>query len=173
MHGCFASGGVEAPLDPAHPPHERTSDQGPDARCTAQGGGANGQERGELPAGEPVPSRVEGVTQGAGEAHPDVPLLQLSFHGDGFLKHQVRRMVGLLVRIGRGDEAEDAARLALCDREAFDRRRAPEAPAAGLWLEAVEFEEMRGGRLGSSGAACGRGVEPQHSTTQVGPSPPT
>ena len=51
-------------------------------------------------------------------------------------------MIGLLVRIGRGDETETAVALALQERGEFDRRRAPEAPAAGLWLERVDFERM-------------------------------
>lgn len=69
-------------------------------------------------------------------------LVQLQFVGAGFLKHQVRRLVGLLVRIGLGEEAEAdgtaAVRAALADAASFDRRRAPTAPAQGLWLESVE-----------------------------------
>ena len=34
------------------------------------------------------------------------PLVRVGFEGDGFLKHQVRRMVGALVRVGRGELAE-------------------------------------------------------------------
>ena len=65
---------------------------------------------------------------------------QLQFVGEGFLKHQVRRMVGLLVRIGLGKEGEpEAVRAALDEPATFDRRRAPTAPAEGLWLESVQL----------------------------------
>lgn len=59
------------------------------------------------------------------------------------MKHQVRRMVGLLARIGEGLEPEEAIHQALS--AGFDRRRASRAPAAGLWLEKVNFESMLGG----------------------------
>jgi tRNA pseudouridine38-40 synthase len=77
-----------------------------------------------------------------------VELLQFRFSGEGFLKHQVRRMVGLLVRIGRGLD-EPAATADATDPEGnsrFDPRRTVrheiEAPAAGLWLQAVDCEHM-------------------------------
>ena len=71
------------------------------------------------------------------------PLVRLRFEGDGFLKHQVRRMVGALVRVGRGDLAESVVAGALRD-PATPRpeicSRAFVAPARGLWLERVEFD---------------------------------
>ena len=56
------------------------------------------------------------------------------------LPSQVRRLVGLLVRIGLGEEEEpEVVRAALDEPGTFDRRRAPTAPAEGLWLECVEL----------------------------------
>ena len=49
-------------------------------------------------------------------------------------------MVGLLVRIGLGEEEEpEVVRAALDEPGTFDRRRAPTAPAEGLWLESVQL----------------------------------
>ena len=71
------------------------------------------------------------------------PLVRLGFEGDGFLKHQVRRMVGALVRVGRGELAESVVAEALRD-PATPRpeisSRAFIAPARGLWLERVDFD---------------------------------
>jgi tRNA pseudouridine38-40 synthase len=71
------------------------------------------------------------------------PLVRVGFEGDGFLKHQVRRMVGALVRVGRGDLAESVVADALRD-PATPRpevsSRAFRAPAHGLWLELVDFD---------------------------------
>jgi tRNA pseudouridine38-40 synthase len=61
----------------------------------------------------------------------------LTLHGDGFLRHMVRTIVGTLVEIGRGRwPAEYMAEL-LASR---DRRRAgPTAPAQGLFLVSVDY----------------------------------
>lgn len=82
-------------------------------------------------------------------------LIQMTFCGTGFLKHQVRRMVGLLVRIGQRLEGEDVVQLALEHGREFDKRRASEAPATGLWLDAVDFSNLCGSGLASS-ARCAR-----------------
>ena len=71
------------------------------------------------------------------------PLVRVGFEGDGYLKHQVRRMVGALVRVGRGELAESVVADALRD-PATPRpevsSRAFRAPAHGLWLERVDFD---------------------------------
>ena len=71
------------------------------------------------------------------------PLVRVAFEGDGFLKHQVRRMIGALVRVGRGELAESVVAEALRD-PATPRpeisSRAFVAPACGLWLERVDFD---------------------------------
>ena len=106
--GCFCAAAPAAPLAPT--------------ACTHCSG---------APDGAPAAAAAEAV------APPQ--LVQLQFVGAGFLKHQVRRLVGLLVRIGLGEEAElGVVRSALEDTATFDRRRAPTAPAEGLWLERVE-----------------------------------
>lgn len=46
------------------------------------------------------------------------------------------------MRVGLGEEPEIAVLQALQLAERFDRRRAPEAPAAGLWLESIEFGRL-------------------------------
>ena len=43
------------------------------------------------------------------------PLVRVGFEGDGFRKHQVRRMVGALVRVGRGELAESVVAEAIRD----------------------------------------------------------
>ncbi len=71
------------------------------------------------------------------------PLVRIAFEGEGFLKHQVRRMVGALVRVGRDELAESIVADALRD-PATPRpevsSRAFRAPAHGLWLERVDFD---------------------------------
>ena len=74
---------------------------------------------------------------------PAVTLLQIRLVGDGFLKHQCRRIVGLLVRIGRKEEPPEALFEAITQPLEFDRSRVLEAPACGLWLEAVDCDAMR------------------------------
>ena len=89
----------------------------------------------------------------AGELRPR--LLQMQFAGDGFLKHQVRRIVGLLVAIGQGIEDPGATSRATldpapklnvrgADHVADGTRRVLEAPATGLWLESVDCRSMLG-----------------------------
>jgi tRNA pseudouridine38-40 synthase len=59
--------------------------------------------------------------------------------GDGFLRHQVRIMVGTLVEVGRGRRPSSAVQQVL---EARDRQAAgPTAPGHGLTLVRVEYPE--------------------------------
>ena len=95
----------------------------------------------------PFVGRVSARASAAGTA--DVGrLVRFAFEGDGFLKHQVRRMVGLLVLVASERLPEDAV------RQALGEQRPPWvsgqsgvvdliAPPQGLWLEHVEVE-MRG-----------------------------
>ncbi|MEW6184664.1 MAG: tRNA pseudouridine(38-40) synthase TruA [Thermodesulfobacteriota bacterium] len=88
-------------------------------------------------------------TQGSEVAHTERTLFQtalsplpwggfrLRFKADGFLRHMVRNMVGLLIRVGRG-------RVSLRELEAIiqskDRSQAGEmAPAHGLYLRKVIY----------------------------------
>lgn len=64
------------------------------------------------------------------------------FRGDGFLRHMVRNLVGTLIQAGtdRLSTEQFAAILAAKDRKAAG----PTAPACGLFLEQVHYEEMAG-----------------------------
>ena len=65
----------------------------------------------------------------------------LDFLGDGFLRYQVRRMVGALLEVGSGERRVDDL------RDLLDRPRpgAPirTAPAVGLCLEHVYYRKNR------------------------------
>ena len=62
--------------------------------------------------------------------------LHLDFRGNGFLRHQVRIMVGTLVDVGRGRRGIDEVARAL---DARSRAAAgPTAPAHGLWLMSAD-----------------------------------
>lgn len=59
-------------------------------------------------------------------------------HGDGFLRHMVRIMVGTLVEVGRGHRPVAWIETVLASR---DRTQAgPTAPPAGLFLVSVDYE---------------------------------
>ena len=62
--------------------------------------------------------------------------LHFEFIGNGFLRYQVRNMVGTLIQIGHGQRAPDSipALLAACDR----KQAGVTAPSHGLWLVWVE-----------------------------------
>ncbi len=66
----------------------------------------------------------------------------LRFSGDGFLRHMVRNLAGTLIRVGTGRLTPEQFVAIL---EAQDRKEAsPTAPACGLFLEKVHYEEMAG-----------------------------
>lgn len=72
------------------------------------------------------------------------PLVTWEITGNGFLKQMVRNIMGLLVWAGQGKIAADAVPGILAARE----RRAlasPSAPAAGLTLTRVGYDEYVGG----------------------------
>ena len=85
--------------------------------------------------------------QGCSAAHPvrnlaaadvrtDQDEVRLDFEGHGFLRHQVRIMVGSLVAIGLGRQPPEWLEAVLSAR---DRTRAGRtAPARGLWLVRVD-----------------------------------
>jgi tRNA pseudouridine38-40 synthase len=66
-------------------------------------------------------------------------LIRITVEATAFLPHMVRNIVGALAAVGRGEWPVAAMRevLAAADR----RRAAPTAPAHGLTLEAVAYEE--------------------------------
>ena len=64
----------------------------------------------------------------------------LRFTGDGFLRHQVRNLAGTLIQMGSGRLSTEQFIAVLAAR---DRTKAgPTAPACGLFLEQVHYEEM-------------------------------
>lgn len=74
--------------------------------------------------------RIELVAQG--------PVVELVVEANAFLRHQVRRMTGLLVEVGRGRKtAADVADLMVGEVVVPARR----APPQGLFLEAVDYPE--------------------------------
>jgi len=67
-------------------------------------------------------------------------VLRFGFIADGFLRHMVRNLVGTVVEVGLGRRGPDDVRRVLAGR---DRRRAgPTAPAQGLVLVRVEYEDL-------------------------------
>jgi tRNA pseudouridine38-40 synthase len=73
-------------------------------------------------------------------------LIAFVFTADGFLTHMVRNLVGTLLAVGRGTFGPERITevLATCDR----RRAGPTAPASGLCLERVVYDESVGGASG-------------------------
>lgn len=68
--------------------------------------------------------------------------LRLVFEGDGFLYNMVRILTGTLLEIGRGERAPEDVTAILLSR---DRAQAgPTAPAQGLTLWSVEYEDTPG-----------------------------
>ena len=68
------------------------------------------------------------------------------FTADGFLTHMVRNLVGTLIEVGRGKFGPERVSEVLATK---DRRRAgPTAPAKGLCLERVVYDDALGGASG-------------------------
>ncbi len=64
-------------------------------------------------------------------------MLEILIHGNGFLYHMVRNIIGTLVNVGQGRISPEGFRVIL---EAKDRKKAsPTAPAQGLYLHSVEY----------------------------------
>jgi tRNA pseudouridine38-40 synthase len=93
-------------------------------------------------AGSSVNSTERVIFQAAIEA-PDAHHLVFSFEANGFLKHMVRNLVGTLVEVGKGrfTPSEFLGILASKDR----RRAGMTAPAHGLYLVSVRYDEIAGG----------------------------
>lgn len=64
-------------------------------------------------------------------------ILIITFTGNGFLRYQVRNMVGILIRIGENKLTKEQLSeiLLSCDRTKSEKT----APACGLYLEKVDF----------------------------------
>lgn len=63
--------------------------------------------------------------------------IEITFEGNGFLRYQVRNMVGILIRVGENKlSAKDVEKIL----ESKDRRQSGKtAPAVGLYLTKVEY----------------------------------
>jgi len=68
-------------------------------------------------------------------------LLEFEFRANAFLPHQVRRMVGALVELGRGRIGEE--QIAAWLREPRPGAAGPAAPPEGLCLVDVAYAELR------------------------------
>ena len=66
--------------------------------------------------------------------------IAITFRGSGFLRYQVRNMVGILLQVGQNKiSTEDVEKiLASCNREKSGKT----APAEGLYLTKVEYNEI-------------------------------
>ena len=65
----------------------------------------------------------------------------ITFRGNGFLRYQVRNMVGILLQVGQNKiSTEDVEKILLdCDRTKSGKT----APAEGLYLTKVEYHEIQ------------------------------
>jgi tRNA pseudouridine38-40 synthase len=92
-----------------------------------------------------VDDRVRTITEARLTA-PRPGLIAFVFTADGFLTHMVRNLVGTLLAVGRGRIGPERITEVLVTG---DRRLAgPTAPASGLCLERVVYDESLGGTSG-------------------------
>ena len=125
---------VKEPLDAARMRHAAGAFVGMrDFRSFAAEGGRD--------EGEPPPSTL--VLVDHLEIIDEGELLLVSIQGSHFLWKMVRRMVGVLVEIGRGEMPPDAIRTMLTDGSSAPARLT--APPSGLFLERVYYEGDRQG----------------------------
>ncbi len=89
------------------------------------------------PAASPIEDKVRTVA--VSELREDGTRLEYRVIGEGFLRHMVRTLVGTLILVGRG--RIDAGSIPHIIRERDRRRAGPVAPARGLTLEQVFYEE--------------------------------
>lgn len=67
-------------------------------------------------------------------------ILDVIFQGRSFMHHQVRNMMGTLIKIGKGKWAPEKIQFLI---EKKDRNLAgPTAPAAGLYLEKIDYKSI-------------------------------
>jgi tRNA pseudouridine38-40 synthase len=90
----------------------------------------------------PASSTVRTIYSSVWELRPSEAgaILVYRVRGNGFLHHMVRNLVGTMLDVGRGHLAleEIPGILAACDRSAAG----PTAPARGLFLHSVEYDEQ-------------------------------
>jgi len=114
--------------------HDFLSFQAQDQDKTAKT--AKTAERDRTAAGES--STVKTLFSSTWETHPERGLLVYRVCGSGFLHHMVRNLVGTFLDVGRGRITPEMLPGIL---EARERAAAgPTAPASGLWLHSVEYD---------------------------------
>lgn len=89
----------------------------------------------------PMPATVRSIFSSAWEIRPSLEgeLLVYSVRGSGFLHHMVRNLVGTMLDVGRGRLSVDEIPGILAARSRA--AAGPTAPARGLFLCSVEYEE--------------------------------
>jgi tRNA pseudouridine38-40 synthase len=94
----------------------------------------------------PVSASIRTVFSSAWEARPspDGDLLVYRIRGSGFLHHMVRNLVGTMLDVGRGRLSADDIPGILAARSRA--AAGPTAPARGLYLLSVEYDEAVGGQ---------------------------
>ncbi len=85
--------------------------------------------------GQAIPEKPVGDTSGPAVSPPE--LAGVAFYGDGFLRYQVRRMVGTLLAVGQGKLPPVAVAGILCGAKEF--AAAATAPPQGLTLMQVDY----------------------------------
>ncbi len=136
--------------------HDFRSFAASDPELRERGRGADGHETGSQSAGyedaQPEDSATLGATMGTTVreifssqwAESNGHLLVYRVRGSGFLHHMVRNLVGTMLEIGRGQFARDAMVGILAARSRA--AAGPTAPACGLFLHSVEYDEADDGR---------------------------
>ena len=94
-----------------------------------------------FPAEPPEPATIRTIFSSAWEARPspEDELLVYCVRGSGFLHHMVRNLVGTMLDVGRGRLSADAIPGILAARSRA--AAGPTAPARGLFLCSVEYDE--------------------------------
>lgn len=77
-------------------------------------------------------------------------IIQIDFEGSGFLRHQVRRMMSVLVKVGEGVWEPDIVHRILYEEKNFLQGRAL-APGRALWKAKVWIDEAGSGNADGAG----------------------
>ncbi len=85
---------------------------------------------------DPARSKVRMIFSSRLE-QPALDRLVYRVRGEGFLKHMVRNIVGLLIEVGKGNAGEETVRRYLTGR--VEGKAGPTAPPQGLFLVRVEY----------------------------------
>jgi tRNA pseudouridine38-40 synthase len=94
---------------------------------------------------EPPAPTVRRIFSSAWEEREDGLLLVYRVRGSGFLHHMVRNLVGTMLDVGRGRLSADGIPGILAARSRA--AAGPTAPARGLFLHSVEYDEPMDGSL--------------------------